>query len=186
MYELGRSRIRRRTLLAKILLAPLLFIAKGFGIASAAIVPTEEELKPFREIAARKGAKYVFGSRKLSAAKSGAPLQMHLDMDMVRASLNNAIERTKKQKHYAISERLERLLANGTAAQQVDFVLGSGDKYFFPEDVETWAKMAEANKFHSFGVVCDEVCFIICKCSCWRRLEDCVQQCTERCRQIFC
>ncbi|MCK9914785.1 hypothetical protein MXD81_37070 [Microbacteriaceae bacterium K1510] len=184
--KLGRAHVRRRSLLEKILLAPLMLLGKDLSVASAQTTssPSEEELRPFREIAARKGAKFVIGPTSQFNAQANAQVQMHLDMDMVRASIGNAIERTKKQNQKEISDRLERLLANGTAAQQVEFVLGSGDKYFFPEDIEKWAQAAEADKLHSFGVVCNTVCYTICKCSCW--FKDCTQECSERCRDIFC
>jgi hypothetical protein len=187
LYELSGPQTKRRALFKYFLLTPLAFFAKGMGSAFGATpvpVPTEEELKPFREIAARKGAKFVLGPASRAASANGEPPKMHLDMDMVRASIDNAIARTRKQGLEAIAARLERLRDKGTAAQQVDFVLGSGQKYFFPEDVEKWAEQAEKDKFHSFGVVCNTVCYTICKCSCW--FKDCTQECTERCREIFC
>lgn len=183
MNELARTPVKRRSILGGLLVPLGTFLLNGFGISTrvaAAAGPSEEELRPFREIAARKGAKFVYGSAR-RLPKAGARMQMHLDMDMVRASIDNAIARTKLP---AIKERLERLRSQGTAAQQVDFVLGSGKSYFFPEDVERWAALAEENKFATFGVVCDTVCHVICKCFC--NDKDCVQQCQEDCHNIFC
>jgi hypothetical protein len=182
MNQLEGASLKRRSLLGG-LLATLAFLVNGFGISSRAIaapMPTEEELRPFREIAARKGAKFLYGSAK-RLPMDGSRMKMHLDMDMVRASIDNAIARTKVP---AIKERLERLRSKGTAAQQVDFVLGSGKNYFFPEDVERWAALAEENKFATFGVVCNTVCYLICKCFC--NDKDCVQQCNQDCHDVFC
>lgn len=178
---------KRRALIVSALLSPFAFLTRKVAAAnpSTPAVLSESDLKPFREIATKKGAKFVVGSGDRYRPQSQGSREMHLDMDMVRASLDDAIRRTRKKGQTVIAEKLERLRANGTAAQQVEFVLGSGDKYFFPEDVEKWAAMAEKNKFHSFGVVCDTVCYVICKCSCWGPKE-CVQECTERCREIFC
>jgi hypothetical protein len=138
----------------------------------------EEELAPFREIAKKKGFKLVFLTDQ--KANSKELTEMHLDMDMVRASLQNAIARAKKQGLKSILERLERLAASGTAAQQIDFVLGSGRQYMFPEDVEKWAAQAEKNKFHTFGVVCGTFCWLSCICT------PNAQECREKCRDIFC
>jgi hypothetical protein len=155
----------------------------GFSTASAAgrenASITEEEMAPFKKIAKDKGVEISFGKPKENRVR---PLsEMHLDMDMVRASLDNAVERAKKENLTAILERLERLRAKGTAAQQVDFVLGSGNQYMFPEDVERVAAMAEKDKFHSFGVVCGSFCWLSCICTGKNN-----QECRERCRDIFC
>jgi hypothetical protein len=160
-------------------------LVQGLASASAAETganvtqPTEEELAPFKKIARDKGVKLTFLNEKENRVR---PLsQMHLDMDMVRASLDNAVERAKKGNRTAILERLERLRANGTAAQKVDFVLGSGNQYMFPEDVEKVAAQAEKDKFHSFGVVCGSFCWLCCVCTANNN-----QECRERCRDIFC
>ncbi len=178
-YDLcdDEPKLRRRSVL-NVILAFIGGSLVTFGTGPASATVTEQELEPFKKIAREKGFKFTFKrGKKVSALVES---EMHLDMDMVRASLKNAIERAK-QKHLArIQERLERLLASGTAAQQVDFVLGSGSRYFFPEDIEALAAKAEKDKFQTFGVVCDTFCWVSCICT------QNAQECRERCRDIFC
>jgi len=125
------SKLKRRSFLARIiftLMGPITLTRKP--VYGATRRELDQELAPFRKIAADKQFKFTFrpGTRPARAPTR----EMHLDMDMVRASLNNAIERARSQRLTKIEERLQRLLTNGTAAQQVDFVLGSGTRYFFP------------------------------------------------------
>jgi hypothetical protein len=170
----------RRTFL-KILLVFSGGTALSTSAAPAQVAATsgikEEELAPFKKIANEKGVKLtvVTGNKE----PVGRQTQMHLDMDMVRASLRNAIARAKQQGFTSLQGKLERLLANGTAAQQVDFVLGSGNRYYFPEDVEKLAAMAEKNKIHTFGIRCRIFCWISCWCT-----GDYTQECREKCREI--
>lgn len=147
--------------------------------AAAKSTVTEEELAPFRKIAKEKGVKLIFlDNEKVKAEKMS---EMHLDMDMVRASLRNAIDRAGAQGLATIREKLERLMSSGTAAQQIDFVLGPGRQYMFPEDVERLAAKAEADKFHTFGIVCGTFCWLACVCTGKYN-----QECRERCRDIIC
>lgn len=180
VHALNETRTSVRRTFLKIILAFSGGTALRFATAPVRAETSkikEEELAPFRKIAKEKGVELnvVAGDSKPNQAIS----QMHLDMDMVRASLRNAIDRAKQQGLASIQARLERLLASGTAAQQVDFVLGSGNRYFFPEDVEKYAAMAEKNKLHSFQVRCTIFCFLACLCT-----ADFTQECRERCREL--
>lgn len=186
--EHGSSLVRAindtRTLVRRTFLKALLVLSGGTALSAAAVRAQaatsgikEEELAPFRKIAKEKGVKLTVltGDREPVRPQS----QMHLDMDMVRASLRNAIARAKQQGLTSIQGKLERLLTKGAAAQQVDFVLGSGNRYFFPEDVEKLAAMAEKNKFHTFGIGCRIFCWVSCWCT-----GEFTQECRERCREI--
>lgn len=107
------------------------------------------------------------------------PRKMHLDMDMIRASIENAILRAGKQKQSSIQSKLRRLLSTGTAAQHIEFVHGTG-RYFFPEDLEKIAAAAtKKGGQSSFGVGCRIFCFISCIC-----LGDFSQECREKCREL--
>lgn len=110
----------------------------------------------FLEIANLKGKKIYFNE----------PEPIHLDMDMVDASLKMAIQNAKS---LAVKEKLIRLQTDGTDAQRVDFVMGEGT-YYFPEDLERLAKMsreASAEGASTIGV-CRRICeinnYTICKC----------------------
>lgn len=136
------------------------------------------EYKPFIDIANRKGKQITFYSVKVNKA---APDVIHLDMDMVRASLDNAIERSKKEDITWLTPRLEYLRSHGTGAQQVDFVLGSGNRYFFPQDVEKLVALSEN------PVTAKSDCPLICRLFCWLACictGDARQECTERCREV--
>jgi hypothetical protein len=91
-----------------------------------------KSLRPFIGIAKKKGLLLSFDE---CLPKDYYAL-WRVDMDLVRASIENAITQSKRQKMDAITVRLERLIFNGTDAQQLDFVLGGGSVYYFPEDVE--------------------------------------------------
>jgi hypothetical protein len=181
-----RKTISRRSFIAKasvsIVAGPTIVssvsLASAQGTNNAPATVTADELAPFKKIADEKGMSLVFVSQKTSLLASAT--EMHLDMDMVRASLKNAIERSKKSSIPNLQQKLERLLAKGTAAQQVDFVLGSGNRYMFPEDVEKLAAESEKNKFHTFGVICGSFCWLACTCLPYN------QECQQRCRDIFC
>lgn len=63
-----------------------------------------------------------------------------VDIDLTRASIENAVARATRMRLAPLAERLQRLLSHGTAAQQVGFVLGSAPTYYFPEDIERMAQ----------------------------------------------
>jgi hypothetical protein len=174
----------RRTFVVRTIVSLLGGSLVGYGGTTPARAQTkssfkEEELAPFKKIAKEKGVKLaVLRNRKEQLTKMS---EMHLDMDMVRASLENAISRSKKQGLSSIQAKLERLRLNGTAAQQIDFVLGSGRQYVFPEDLERLALKAEEDKFYTFGVVCGTFCWLACVCT-----GQFNQECRERCRDIIC
>ena len=182
--EKNADHLSRRSFVTKASLtligaSTLAYSVPSKAATSTATNVTEEELAPFRKIAQEKGVKITFMKEK--ATRTRALSQMHLDMDMVRASLDNAIERATNQNLSKILPRLQRLRASGTAAQQVDFVLGSGRQYMFPEDVEKIAARAEKNKFHTFGVVCNTFCWLSCICT-----GDNNQECQQQCRDVIC
>lgn len=111
--------------------------------------PDSIGIRQFKELANRKGV-------LLSRGYPDPIDQQHfcfsgIDMDFVRASLENAIRRAKQRKHNGVIERLDRLYCEGTKAQQASFVLGPGRTYFFPEDVQ---KMVDSGstKAHPFSL----------------------------------
>lgn len=59
-----------------------------------------------------------------------------VNLGLVQLSIDNALERARRQGLGAIAGRLESLRRDGTSPQQVDFVLGSGPVYYFPPDIE--------------------------------------------------
>ena len=171
--------MNRRALLASAVMAlvaaPFSRIANALPVQSRTKKAkiSDKELEPFREIAKKKGAK-LFANQEPPAAQKQT---LHLDMDMVKASLENAIERTAGKPE--LNEKLRRLLSNGTAAQQVDFVLGTGT-YYFPEDLEEVAKSGKIPVASGAQCwVCENVCTLVCNC-----LGNGDQYCKERCRQV--
>lgn len=92
----------------------------------------DDEYRPFIEIAADKGLSLSFDVR---SQNDNVALEC-VDMDLVCASIENAIDRATQQKLDELVVRLQRLLRDGTPVQQVDFVLGSRRTYYFPEDIE--------------------------------------------------
>lgn len=112
------------------------------------------------EVAKNKGAVIRFDED--DAALDMAPEALHLDMNMVELSLEDAIQRTKG----VIQEKLKRLQAQGTDAQKVQFVYAT-DRYYFPEDLEKIAQNARgASNLTSqpFKQDCEKVCNDVCRC----------------------
>jgi len=103
---------------------------------------------------------------------------LHLDMNMVRASIENAIARTKQKPE--LNKKLQRLLGNGTAVQQVEFVHGSG-KYYFPEDLEKAIAQSQNVNASSDAQcwVCENVCTVVCNC-----LGNGDQYCKDKCKEV--
>jgi hypothetical protein len=136
------------------------------------------EYEPFVKIAKAKNVK-IFVNQDAPVSAMGEAGQLHLDMNMVRASLENAITRSEAKGQKRIAEKLRRLLDKGTPVQQVDFVHGGGT-YYFPEDVEK--AIADSGKPAAAGVqcwVCNPVCYLVCTC---QQKGD--QYCKERCKQV--
>ena len=117
---------------------------------------TAAERQPFIAIAKAKGATIAFNSIKAQSNAQG----VHLDMNMVQASINNAAARAKAAGYQSIAAKLQRLGAVGTAAQKTDFVMGSG-KYYFPEDIE---KAGAQSGVHAMGIVCHTFWYLVCRC----------------------
>jgi hypothetical protein len=131
------------------------------------------EYEPFKKIAKEKGVKIFINQPPPMKALTA----LHLDMNMVKASLENAIERTKEKT--AINQKLRQLLTTGTPVQQVEFVLGSGT-YYFPEDVEQ--AIAQSENVSAQGAqcwVCENACSVVCSC-----LGNGDQYCRDKCRQV--
>jgi hypothetical protein len=139
---------------------------------------TVADYEPFKKIAAAKGAKITINAAGVGAMS--VPDQLHLDMDMVRASLALAIRDAQKKGRKEIADKLERLAKSGTAVQQVEFVMGTGT-YYFPEDIEK--SLNDVGKpVQAAGVqcvVCDWVCTTVCSC-----LGNGDQACKDRCRNV--
>ena len=137
----------------------------------------EDERKPFEEIAEAKGKQIRFGQKEQGIVESSK--QFHLDMDMVEASLRNAIMQTERNGQTTIKEKLQRLLEDGTDVHKVEFVLGSGS-YYFPEDIQAMAdESRDVTVKGDCEMVCDNVCWVVCTC-----LTRESQECTERCRRV--
>jgi hypothetical protein len=138
---------------------------------------TADDFKPFEEIARRKGV-------PIHTAQFTAKMttdKIHLDMDMVEQSVRSAITQTQRTSQKLIQAKLERLLATGTDAQKVEFVLGSGT-YYFPEDIENLAKLSRASGGRELAVDCHRVCetvwYYICRCT------GSAQQCRDEAREL--
>ena len=116
----------------------------------------EVTINTFMDIAHSKGKKISFDE----------PEPIHLDMDMVDASLKMAIQNAKSE---IVKEKLIRLQEEGTDAQRVAFVMGEGT-YYFPEDLERLAKMSRdasdggANTMGLCRRFCEVNNYTICRC----------------------
>ena len=178
--------MERRTLVRSIglgLLGQLGFVRRAHA-ESASQAPAQKqapvtEYDPFVKIANAKRVRIHVNKAPPTTPVAAGGGALHLDMNMVRASLENAIARTRSQKE--INAKLRRLLARGTAVQQVEFVMGSGT-YYFPEDVEkaiTESQRVGVKQSGGQCWVCENVCWLVCTC-----LENSEQYCREKCRQV--
>jgi hypothetical protein len=177
--------MNRRSVLASIgisLLGPLPFKRSAVSAAQTAKPVSAAEYAPFEAIAKKKGVRIYINQDPPTVAAAGAsrivPQALHLDMNMVRASIENAIARTKANQ--VLNQKLSRLLAGGTAVQQVEFVHGSGT-YHFPEDIEH--AIASAGKPLAASdaqcLTCLTVCWVVCTCQ-----ENSSQYCRDKCREV--
>ena len=121
----------------------------------------------FTKIANNKGVKIFINE----------PQEIHLDMNMVEASLEMAVQNAVAE---SIKLRLKKLQSTGTDAQKVDFVMGEGE-YFFPEDIELLASLSRKNieaeqKCHKF---CEVTYYVVCRC-----LGNSEQVCSDKARRI--
>lgn len=177
--------IARRTLLVR-LAALVAFLA-----VDASAVPvqkpktshgksllTPDDIKPFEDVARRKGYKFLTASTFTAKIAND---RIHLDMDMVDESIRSAIKQTDRSGQKMLHEKLVRLLANGTDAQKVQFVLGSGT-YYFPEDIEHLAKLSRESGGRELSVDCHRVCetvwYYICRCT------GDAQECRDEAREL--
>jgi hypothetical protein len=133
----------------------------------------------FTKIAKAKGAKIFVNQAPpaVSAASANAANTLHLDMNMVRASIEDAIAKTRA--NAPLNTQLSRLLKSGTAVQQVEFVMGTG-RYYFPWDVED--AITASKKVTTASIectVCETICPIVCHCA-----GNGDQFCQEKCREI--
>lgn len=162
-------------LLTPVSLRPTLF-AQTPAQARASVPAAEYE--PFRKIAQAKGVR-IFTDQSAPSAATSELNALHLDMNMVKASIENAISRTQQDPE--LNQKLRRLLANGTAVQQVEFVHGTG-RYYFPEDVEqaiTESTRPRAAAAQANCWICTTVCTVVCNC-----LGNGDQYCKDRCREV--
>jgi|SRR5580658_2193787 hypothetical protein len=144
---------------------------------------TSTEYLPFVKIAKRKGLKLTFASSTAKAhmmAASSANAYTGMDIDMARASIDNAIERAEQAKLTSIHSKLVRLKTTGTAAQQLEFAMGTDNPYYFPEDRAQLA--GPGHEFHTAGVICRCVMRVFCWLSCWGTGDE--RQCREECHNI--
>lgn len=108
------------------------------------------------------------------------PAEIHLDMNMIEASLDMAIQNSSSE---PIKVRLRRLKSQGTDAQKVDFVMGEGE-YHFPEDLEMLAKHSRKNNGLEAATgkcfrFCEVTYYVICRC-----LGNSEQVCADKARRI--
>jgi hypothetical protein len=141
--------------------------------------PPASAYDAFVKIAKAKGVKIFINQAPpaVAAAKASAANTLHLDMNMVRASIEDAIAKTKQ--NASLNAQLTRLLRSGTPVQQVEFVMGTG-RYYFPWDVE--AAIADSGKAAAASIqctVCENVCHLVCSC-----LGNGDQYCQDKCRDI--
>jgi hypothetical protein len=151
-----------------------------------------ENLKqPFNAIANRKGHPIHWDS---PIEHEEFSTSIHLDMNMVEASLDSAIhmfeketnsindvERRKSRDSILIS--LKNLRSQGSTADKVRFVMTSGT-YYFSEDLERMADSAESNDHRTSSIckrVCEPVIYFVCRCICTPQPygQDCEQFCRE-------
>ena len=158
---------------------PIIGTAHAQGSKKAAKPSARSEYEPFEKIAKDKGAK-IFINKNAPVSTLSQKSALHLDMSMVRASIEHAIGGAKKGGQPAVAAKLQGLLSKGTAVQQVDFVHGSG-AYYFPEDVEkAITDSGKANKADDAQCwVCVPVCYIVCTC-----LQNSDQYCRDKCRDV--
>jgi hypothetical protein len=129
---------------------------------------------PFKKIARDKGVQIFIDKTQPKAMATEAAL--HLDMNMVHASIEHAIELTRG--NALLNAKFQRLLQQGTPVQQVEFVMGSG-RYYFPEDLETAVAEQSTASSNPQCWVCETVCPIVCSCQ-----GNGDQYCREHCRQV--
>lgn len=170
--------MKRRTVLTSIgmgVLGQQAFLRAGAFAQAPKVVPAAE-YEPFQKIAKAKGVK-IFINQDRPSANANEVSVLHLDMNMVQASIENAIARTKDPE---LNQKLRRLLTNGTAVQKVEFVHGSG-RYYFPEDMERAiaASTRAAAASDSTCWICHEVCTLVCNC-----LGNGDQYCKDKCREV--
>jgi len=138
---------------------------------------TQEDFKPFEEIARRKGV-------EIRLAKFESKIddkKIHLDMDMVEESIRCAINETKRTGKTITQAKLERLLKDGSDPEKVQFVLGSGT-YYFPEDIKQIAKLSRESGGKPLNLDCHRVCetvwYYICRCT------GSAQECRDEAREL--
>jgi hypothetical protein len=86
--------------------------------------------------------------------------QIHLDMNMINASLQLAIQNCVNT---SIKEKLLRLQNNGTDVQKVEFVMGTGT-YHFPEDIEMLVKHFNDDDNGTCQNICEIIAYTVCRC----------------------
>lgn len=87
------------------------------------------ESSAFAEIAQRKQLSLV-------AEPGTVPTGLaFVDLELVRRSIDNAVASAQAEGKVQLSDRLERLLRNGTATQHVEFAINAHNTYYFPEDI---------------------------------------------------
>lgn len=88
--------------------------------------------------------------------------RIHLDMDMVDASIDTVIERLSDDRH--LRERFQHFQKTATNAQKIDFVYGSGT-FWFPDEMEALAHASrETDDVVSLAISCRVVVYIVCRC----------------------
>ncbi len=135
---------------------------------------------PFEAIANKKGKKITFldESNKSPRADISKMPTLHLDMDMVDASLEDAKKYAIAQNKNSLVAKLEKLQLNGSDSDKVYFVHGTGT-YFFSEDIAIMAEDSRKGGVVERVSICDNLCYIVCRC-----LIDGDQICSRICRQI--
>jgi hypothetical protein len=128
------------------------------------------DFEVFQEIAKNKGVPISLNERT----------PIHLDMNMIEASLDMAIRNARNGE---IKEKLQRLRTTGSDSQKVEFVMGEG-QYYFPEDIEMLAAASRRKvEFKDDDTTCFKICevtyYVVCRC-----LGNNEQACFDKARQI--
>lgn len=134
----------------------------------------------FKKRAEEKGFKFRYNPENILEIE--APSELHIDMIMVDLSIESAINNVKS---IDLKEKLQVLLRNGTNAQKIEFVYGTGS-YYFPEDLEMIAQRAinETNDNKICQPVCEIVTRIVCRCLAKSNEQICSEIARNVCRII--
>lgn len=118
------------------------------------------QFKEFEKLAKKKGMSIK--SIQSPDKKLQTDNEVHIDLDLMDLSIEDAIRNAVKMKEKEIIEELKYLLKNGTVGEKLEFVFGEGN-YIFPRNLKEFNN-AKAKR-HIYTLVCTLVGFLQCFCS---------------------